>query len=134
MALEKKGLQSTPTLALFNQILNQVPKIVNLNEKSDFETLYNSKVKKNIKYIVFSGEWMKYENILLMENSTTTYSLLEEQAVEKQLLYKIWGKMNCLGASALFFGYRKSLFLKSEKKISGTALAIKRYFLIIQKT
>ena len=59
LALEKKALQSTPTLALFNQILNQVPKIVNLNEKSDFETLYNSKVKKNIKYIVFSGEWMK---------------------------------------------------------------------------
>ena len=59
LALEKKALQSTPRLALFNQTLNHVPKTVNLNEKSDFETLYNSKLKKNIKYIVFSGEWMK---------------------------------------------------------------------------
>ena len=59
MALEKKALQSTSRLALFNQTLNHVPKTVNLNEKSDFETLYNSKLKKNIKYIVFSGEWMK---------------------------------------------------------------------------
>ena len=57
--MEKEALQSTPRLELFNQILNQVPKIVNLNEKSDFETFYKPKVRKNIQDIVLSGEWMK---------------------------------------------------------------------------
>ena len=57
--MEKEALQSTPRLELFNQILNQVPKIVNLNEKSGFKTLYMTKVRKNIKDIVLSGEWMK---------------------------------------------------------------------------
>ena len=57
--MEKEALQSTPRLELFNQILNQVPKIVNLNEKSGFKTLYMPKVRKNIKDIVLSGEWMK---------------------------------------------------------------------------
>ena len=42
--MEKEALQNTPRLELFNQILNDVPKIVNLNDKSD---------------IVLSGEWMK---------------------------------------------------------------------------
>ena len=59
LVMEKEALQSTPRLELFNQILNQVPKIVNLNEKSDFETFYKPKVRKNIKDIVLSGEWMK---------------------------------------------------------------------------
>ena len=57
--MEKEALQSTPRLELFNQILNQVPKIVNLNEKSGFKTLYMPNVRKNIKDIVLSGEWMK---------------------------------------------------------------------------
>ena len=57
--MEKEALQSTPRLELFNQILNQVAKIVNLNEKSGFKTLYTPKVRKNIKDIVPSGEWMK---------------------------------------------------------------------------
>ena len=57
--MEKEALQSTPRLELFNQILNQVPKIVNLNEKSGFKTLYMPKVRKNIKDIVLSGELVK---------------------------------------------------------------------------
>ena len=57
--MEKEALQSMPRLELFNQILNQVPKIVNLNEKSGFKTLYTPKVRKNIKDIGLSGEWMK---------------------------------------------------------------------------
>ena len=31
--MEKKALQNTPRLEIFNQVLNQEPKIVNLNEK-----------------------------------------------------------------------------------------------------
>ena len=57
--MEKKALQKTPRLELYHQILTQVPKIVNLNEKGDFELLYVKKVVKNIKDIVLSGEWMK---------------------------------------------------------------------------
>ena len=48
-----------PRLRIFDQILNQEPKIVNLNQKSDFAFLYPRKVKKAIKGIVLSGEWMK---------------------------------------------------------------------------
>ena len=50
----KKALQKTPRLELYHQILTQVPKIVNLNEKGDFELLYVKKVVKNIKDIVLS--------------------------------------------------------------------------------
>ena len=57
--MEKEALQSTPRLELFNQILNQVPKIVKLNEKSGFKTLYMPKVRENIKDIVLSGKWMR---------------------------------------------------------------------------
>ena len=44
--MEKKALQKTPRLELYNQILTQEPKIVNLNQKSNFESLYAKKVKK----------------------------------------------------------------------------------------
>ena len=57
--MEKKALQKTPRLELYHQILTKVPKIVNVNEKGDFELLYVKKVVKNIKDIVLSGEWMK---------------------------------------------------------------------------
>ena len=57
--MEKKALQKTPRLELYNQILTQEPKIVNLNQKCNFESLYAKKVRKNIKDIVLSGEWMK---------------------------------------------------------------------------
>ena len=33
LRMEKKALQNTPRLEIFNQVLNQEPKIVNLNEK-----------------------------------------------------------------------------------------------------
>ena len=48
-----------PRLRIFDQILNQEPKIVNLNQKSDFAFLYPRKVKKSIKDIVLSREWIK---------------------------------------------------------------------------
>ena len=57
--MEKNALQKTPRLELNHQILTQKPKIVNLNVKNDFESLYKKKVTKKIKDIVFSGEWMK---------------------------------------------------------------------------
>ena len=39
---------------LYNQVLTQEPKIVNLNEKNDFEYLYVKKLDKNIADIVLS--------------------------------------------------------------------------------
>ena len=57
--MEKKALQNMPRLRIFDQILNQEPKIVNLNQKSDFAFLYLRKVKKPIKDIVLSREWIK---------------------------------------------------------------------------
>ena len=56
---EKTALQNTPRLRIFDQILNQEPKIVSLNQKSDFAFLYPRKVKEATKDIVLSGEWMK---------------------------------------------------------------------------
>ena len=55
----KKALQNIPRLRIFDQILNQEPKIINLNKKSGFDFLYPRKVKKAIKDIVLSGELMK---------------------------------------------------------------------------
>lgn len=43
---EKKALKSVSRLEVLDQVLNQEPKIVNLNEKCDFELLYPRKVKK----------------------------------------------------------------------------------------
>ena len=57
--MEKRALQNTPKLQTFDQVLNLEPKTVNLNKKSDFDFLYQRKVKRNIKDIVLSGEWMK---------------------------------------------------------------------------
>ena len=54
--MEKRALQNTPKLQIFDQILNLEPKTVNLNQKSDFDFLYQRKVKRNS---VLSGEWMK---------------------------------------------------------------------------
>ena len=44
---KKKALEITPRLQIFNRILSIEPKIVNLNQKADFEFLYPRKVKKN---------------------------------------------------------------------------------------
>ena len=78
LSMEKQALQNTSRLELFKQILNQVPKIVNSNDKSDIETLYKTKFRKNIKdvfiLLVLAGEWMKW-NTCLTENLKVTYSL-----------------------------------------------------------
>ena len=57
--MEKRALQNTPKLQIFDQILNLERKTVNSNIKSDFDFLYQRKVKRNIKDFVLSGEWMK---------------------------------------------------------------------------
>ena len=57
--MEKRALQNTPKLQIFDQILNLERKTVNSNIKSGFDFLYQRKVKRNIKDFVLSGEWMK---------------------------------------------------------------------------
>ena len=52
LKMEKKALEKTPRLELYHQILTPEPSIINLNEKSDFKSLYAKKVRKNIKDIV----------------------------------------------------------------------------------
>lgn len=59
LEMEEKALENTPRLKLFDQILNIELKIVNLNKKSDFESLYPTKGKKTIQDIVLSGERMR---------------------------------------------------------------------------
>ena len=44
--MEKRSLQKTPRLEIYHQILTQKPKIVNLNAKSDFESLYKKRLQK----------------------------------------------------------------------------------------
>ena len=53
--MEKTALQKTPRLRLLDKILSQQPKIVHLNQVSDFEFLYPQKTKD----IILSREWMK---------------------------------------------------------------------------
>ena len=47
--MEKNALQKTPRLELNHQILMQKPEIVNLNEKSDFESLYKKRLQKTLR-------------------------------------------------------------------------------------
>ena len=51
--MEKKALKSVSRLDVLDQVLNQDPKIVNLNEKCDFELLYPRKVKNKTLKILF---------------------------------------------------------------------------------
>ena len=51
--MEKSALQKTPRLVLYHQILTQKPKIVNLNAKSDFESLYKKSLQKHKGYSAF---------------------------------------------------------------------------------
>ena len=81
---KKKALKSVSRLEVLDQILNQEPKIINLNQKSDFELLYPRKVKKSIKDIVLSGEWMN-QNTPMMANSREMFLLLVGQLVKKNI-------------------------------------------------
>ena len=56
---EKKALKNTPKLYLYHHILKQHPKIVNIDQKNDFESLDQPLVKKSTKDIILSGAWMK---------------------------------------------------------------------------
>ena len=51
--MEKKALQKTPRLELYNQILTQEPKIVNLNQKINFESYMEEKSEKTLKILCF---------------------------------------------------------------------------------
>ena len=51
--MAKKALQNIPRLRIFDQILNQEPKIVNLNQKSDFAFLYPRKVIGPLEILCF---------------------------------------------------------------------------------
>lgn len=57
--MDKRALKNTSRLDILNQILNQEPKIVNLNAKDNFSVLYPTKILKNIQNFVLSAEWMK---------------------------------------------------------------------------
>ena len=57
--MDKRALKNTSRLDILNQILNQEPKIVNLNAKDNFSVLYPTKISKNIQNFVLSAEWMK---------------------------------------------------------------------------
>ena len=59
LKMEKRALKNTSRLDILNQILNQEPKIVNLNAKDNFSVLYPTKILKNIQNFVLSAEWMK---------------------------------------------------------------------------
>ena len=71
--MEKKALKNTLRLYLYHQILTQHPKIVNIKQKNDFESLNQSFIKKSTKDIVLSGEWTR-SNTLPMESSRVTFS------------------------------------------------------------
>ena len=51
--MEKRSLQKTPRLEIYHQILTQKSKIVNLNAKSDFESLYKKRLQKQTGYSAF---------------------------------------------------------------------------------
>ena len=57
--MQEKALKNIQRLDIYHQILMQQPKIVNIKQKDDFELLYQTNIKKSIKDIMLSGEWMK---------------------------------------------------------------------------
>ena len=84
LKMEKRALKNTSRLDILNQILNQEPKIVNLNAKDNFSALYPTKIKENIQNIVLSAEWMK-QNFHLMGNLKEISLLLVELVALKLL-------------------------------------------------
>ena len=56
---KKKALKNTQRLDIYHQILMQQHKIVNIKQKDDFEVLCQTSIKKSIKDIILSREWMK---------------------------------------------------------------------------
>ena len=67
LAMEKTALEKTPRLKFMN---NQQPKVVDLNQVSNFQFLYPQKTKKSIIDFVLSAEWTKW-------NKATTKYLKE---------------------------------------------------------
>ena len=57
--MKKNALKNTPRLYLSRQILMSSPKMLNRNQKNDFEQQKKTLLKKNTKDIILSGEWMK---------------------------------------------------------------------------
>lgn len=62
LEMEKNALKNTPSLYFYHQILMQHPKIVNINQKDDFDTNTKILIKKNTKryYIVWTMDEIKY--------------------------------------------------------------------------
>ena len=85
-----------PRLRIFDQILNQEPKIVNLNQKSDFAFLYPTKVKKSIKDIVLSREWIK-QSICMMVSSKEIFLQQEKTGCGKTTFVQNLGRSNLFG-------------------------------------
>ena len=73
LTMEKTVLEKTPRLKFLNDVLNQQPKVVDLNQVSDFQFLYLEETKKSILDFVLSAEWMKW-NTATMENLRETSS------------------------------------------------------------
>ena len=67
--MEKTALEKTPWLKFRNDILNEQPKEVDLNQVSDFQFLYPQKTRKSILDFVLSAEWTKW-------NTATTGNIL----------------------------------------------------------
>ena len=57
--MEKKALKNTPRVYLYHQILVTQPKIFDINQKDNFESQNKKLIRRNIKDIILSGEWMK---------------------------------------------------------------------------
>ena len=73
LTMEKTVLEKTPRLKFLNDVLNQQPKVVDLNQVSDFQFLYLEETKTSILDFVLSAEWMKW-NTATMENLRETSS------------------------------------------------------------
>ena len=74
LAIEKAALEKTTRLKFLNYILNQQPKIVDLNQISDFQSLYPQETKIGIIDFALRAEWMKW-------NTATTESLKETSSL-----------------------------------------------------
>ena len=57
--MEKRALKNTPRLYFYHEILMAQSKNFDINQKTDFEHQNKTLLKRNIKDIILSGEWMK---------------------------------------------------------------------------
>ena len=82
----EKNLKNAPSLYIYHQILTQSPKIVNLNQKNDFDSLNQSIIKKSTKDIVLSG---KVQKIQFSQEKYKRYSSLKKSTKDIVLSRKV---------------------------------------------